>query len=138
MLAPSVDRLDQLPERAALIFRYDAKAALAAPDNTEVLAWPNTDAVIARFTAKLLEESAEQVQVTPQLFKQIVNEVKAETGAKGKELFHPIRLIVTGSHSGPEFDKLIPIVEEGSRLTLPQHVLSVRERVEAFARARAR
>ena len=138
LLAPSVDRLDQLPERAALIFRYDAKAALAAPDNTEVLAWPNTDAVIARFTAKLLEESAEQVQVTPQLFKQIVNEVKAETGAKGKELFHPIRLIVTGSHSGPEFDKLIPIVEEGSRLTLPQHVLSVRERVEAFARARAR
>jgi len=31
LLAPSVDRLDQLPERASLIFNYDAKAALAAP-----------------------------------------------------------------------------------------------------------
>ena len=138
LLLPSVDRLDQLPARASLIFKYDAKAALAAPDNAEVLAWPNTDAVIARFAAKILEdESAKAAQLTAERFKQIVNEVKAETGAKGKELFHPIRLIVTGSHSGPEFDKLIPLLEEGSRLTLPQHVLSVRERVEAFAKALA-
>ena len=66
----------------------------------------------------------------------LVNEVKAETGAKGKELFHPVRLIVTGSHSGPEFDKLIPILEAGSHLNLPKHILSVRERVEEFAKAR--
>jgi nondiscriminating glutamyl-tRNA synthetase len=63
--------------------------------------------------------------------------VKAETGAKGKELFHPIRMIVTGSHSGPEFDKLIPILEAGSQLHLPRHVLSVYERVEEFGRVRA-
>jgi glutamyl-tRNA synthetase/nondiscriminating glutamyl-tRNA synthetase len=52
-------------------------------------------------------------------------------------LFHPIRIIVTGSHSGPEFDKLIPILEEGSHLALPKHVLSVFERAQAFAMARA-
>ncbi len=137
LLGPSVDRLDQLPARASLIFTYDAKAALAAPDNAEVLAWPNTDAVFARFAAKILEdESACAAHLTPERFKQIVNEVKAETGAKGKELFHPVRLVVTGSHSGPEFDKLVPILEEGSRLDLPKHVLSVRERVQAFAKAR--
>jgi nondiscriminating glutamyl-tRNA synthetase len=139
LLGPSVDRLDQLPERASFIFHYHAKAALAARDNAEVLAWPNTDAVIARFTVKILEdESAKAAQLTPECFKKLVNEVKAETGAKGKELFHPIRLIITGSHSGPEFDKLIPILEEGSRLDLPLHVLSVRERVEAFGRARGK
>jgi glutamyl-tRNA synthetase/nondiscriminating glutamyl-tRNA synthetase len=137
LLAPSVDRLDQLPARAGLIFKYDAKAALAAPDNAEVLAWPNTDAVIARFTAKILEDAlAKEARLTPERFKLIVNEVKAETGAKGKELFHPIRLIVTGSHSGPEFDKLVPVLEEGSHLNLPQHVRSVGERVESFAKAR--
>jgi len=136
LLAPSVDRLNQLPDRSALIFHYDAQAALAAPDNAEVLAWPNTNAVIARFTAKILEdESAVEARLTAERFKQIVNEVKAETGAKGKELFHPVRLVVTGSHSGPEFDKLIPILEEGSRLNLPRHVLCTRERVEAFAKA---
>lgn len=138
LLAPSVDRFDQLPERAALIFNYDAKAALAAADNAETLAWPNTDAVLARFLCKILEdESARARALTPEQFKKIVNEVKAETGAKGKELFHPIRVVITGSHSGPEFDKLIPILEEGSRLPLPRHVLSVRERAEEFGKARA-
>ena len=64
-----------------------------------------------------------------------MNEVKAESSAKGKELFHPIRIMLTGSHSGPEFDKLIPIVEEGSMLPLPKHVLSVVERVKSFDKA---
>jgi nondiscriminating glutamyl-tRNA synthetase len=138
LLAPSVDRLDQLPERASLIFNYDAKAALAAPDNAEVLAWSNTDAVLARFTVKILEDdSAKAGNLTTECFKLFVNEVKAETGAKGKELFHPIRIVITGSHSGPEFDKLVPILEEGSRLKLPKHVLSVRERVEEFTKQRA-
>ncbi|HZQ18756.1 MAG TPA: glutamate--tRNA ligase [Terriglobales bacterium] len=139
LLAPSVDRLDQLPGRAFLIFNYDANAALAAPDNAEVLALPQTDAVLARFTFKILEdESGREGKLTAEQFKKIVNEVKAETGAKGKELFHPIRIVITGSHSGPEFDKLIPILEQGSHLPLPKHVLSVYERVEHFAKARAR
>jgi len=139
LLAPSVDRLDQLPERAALIFNYDPRAALAAPGNAEVWAWPNTDAVLTGFAVKILEdESCTAAHLAPERFKHIVNEVKAETGVKGKELFHPIRIVITGSHSGPEFDKLVPILEEGSRLKLPKHVLSVRERVEKFAAARAR
>jgi nondiscriminating glutamyl-tRNA synthetase len=137
LFAPYVDRLDQLPEKAKPIFEYDATAALANPDNAEVLALPNTDAVVARFTVKVLEdESAQAGQLAPERFKQLVNEVKAETDAKGKELFHPIRLMITGSHSGPDFDKVIPIIEEGSHLDLPKHVLSVQERVEAFAKAR--
>jgi nondiscriminating glutamyl-tRNA synthetase len=137
LFAPYVNRLDELPQKAKPIFQYDAKAALTNSDNAEVLALPNTDAVITRFTVKILEdESAQAGQLAPDRFKQVVNEVKAETGAKGKELFHPIRLMITGSHSGPDFDKLIPILEEGSHLELPRHVLSVRERVEAFAKAR--
>ena len=136
LLAPYVDRLEQLPEKASFIFNYDAKAALAAPDNAEVLGWPHTNAVFARFIVKILaEQSANPSELTPEQFKKIVNEVKAETGAKGKELFHPIRIVITGSHSGPDFDRLIPILEVGSRLPLPKHVLSVRERVEEFAKA---
>jgi glutamyl-tRNA synthetase/nondiscriminating glutamyl-tRNA synthetase len=138
LFAPYVDRLDQLPEKAKPIFEYDAKAALTNPDNAEVLAFPNADAVVTRFTTKVLEdESAQAGQLAPERFKQMVNEVKAETGAKGKELFHPIRLMITGSHSGPDFDKVIPIIEEGSHLDLPKHVLSVRERVEAFVKAKS-
>jgi len=135
LLVPSVDKLDQLPERAALIFRYDAVTALSVPDNAEVLASPKTSDVLAVF--------AQQVEggpspMAPEAFKGIMNEVKAKTGVKGKELFHPVRIALTGSHSGPEFDKLIPILEEGSRLDLPQHVMNVRERLAAFRAARGK
>jgi glutamyl-tRNA synthetase/nondiscriminating glutamyl-tRNA synthetase len=135
LLEPSVDKLDQLPERAALIFRYDAAAAVNSADNAEVLASPKTSDVLAVF--------AQQVEggpspMTPEAFKGIMNEVKAKTGVKGKDLFHPVRIALTGSHSGPEFDKLIPILEEGSRLELPQHVMNVRERLAAFRAARGK
>ena len=97
-----------------------------------MLALPKAHEVLSEFLARA---EAEQPPMTPERFKAIVNEVKEKTGAKGKELFHPIRIVITGSHSGPEFDKLIPILEEGSALELPTHVPSVRERVEAFRTA---
>jgi len=136
LLAPSVDRLDQLPDRAGPIFGFDAGAALAAPDNAEVLALPNTSAVFSTFTAKILDLHSCGEPLTAERFKTIVNEIKAESSAKGKDLFHPIRIMLTGSHSGPEFEKLIPILEEGSKLPLPKRVLSVVERVTAFDQGR--
>ena len=132
LLAPSVDRLEQLPDRATLIFRYDAAAALAAPDNAEVLTAPNTKAVLAAFAEHV---EADPSPMTPERFKAIMNEVKTATGAKGKDLYHPVRIVFTGSHSGPEFDKLIPILGEGSQLALPQHVMNTRERLAAFRAA---
>ncbi len=133
LLAPYVDTLSQLPQRAGFIFAYDPQAALAAPDNAEVLAWPKTHAVIEALARKIQQEPG---PLTPERFNQIVNEIKDEVGVKGKELYHPIRIVLTGSHSGPAFDKVIPILEQGSQLDLPKHVRSVRERVEAFQAAR--
>ncbi len=129
MLAPSVDKLDQLPERAELIFRYDASQGANSPENAEVLAAPKSADVLRAFADQL---SRDDSLLTPERFKAIMNEVKAASGAKGKELFHPVRIALTGSHSGPEFDKLVPILEEGSKLDLPRHVMSVRERLQAF------
>lgn len=133
LLVPSVNKLDELPARGAVIFDYDAPSALANPDNAEVLRSPKTGEVLAAFTSRIANESA---LLTPERFKAIVNEVKTETGVKGKELFHPIRIAVTGTHSGPEFDKLIPLIEEGSTLTLPVEVKNVKQRVAEFTQAR--
>ena len=132
LLLPSLDKLEQLPERARLIFHYDAAAALAAPDNAEVLGAPTAKDVLATF-AGLVESNP--APMTPERFKEIMNEVKAKTGAKGKDLFHPVRIVFTGSHSGPEFDKLIPILEEGSELPLPVHVMNAHGRLAAFRAA---
>jgi glutamyl-tRNA synthetase/nondiscriminating glutamyl-tRNA synthetase len=123
-----VNKLDELPERARLIFHVDAAAAMASPDNAEVLSGPKANEVLGAFT-ELAE--ADKSPMTPERFKAIMNEVKAKTEAKGKDLFHPVRIVFTGSHSGPEFDKLIPILEEGSLLPLPVHVMNTQERIAA-------
>jgi glutamyl/glutaminyl-tRNA synthetase len=74
----------------------------------------------------------QQGPVTPELFKAWMNEIKAATGVKGKELFHPVRIALTGSHSGPEFDKLLPLIEDGAALGLAP---GVRQRIEQFVGA---
>ncbi len=38
------------------------------------------------------------------------NAVKLATGAKGKALFHPLRLALTGQESGPELKALLPLI----------------------------
>jgi glutamyl-tRNA synthetase/nondiscriminating glutamyl-tRNA synthetase len=128
LLAPYVDKLDQLPDRAGLIFRYDAAAARSAPENADVFAPPTTQAVIRGFAERAGAESP----LTVERFNAIMNEVKTETGVKGKDLFHPVRVVLIGTHSGPGFDKLIPLIEDGSQLQLPVHVKSVRERINEF------
>src|SRR5205807_7867250 len=111
-----------------LIFNYRAAAARSAPDNAEVFANEKVGTVIQSFAKR----AGSEFPVTAERFKTIMDEVKAETGAKGKDLFHPVRVVLIGSHSGPAFDKLIPLVEEGSTLNLPVHVKSVRERIAEF------
>ncbi len=38
------------------------------------------------------------------------NAVKVSTGAKGRALFHPLRLALTGQESGPELKALLPLI----------------------------
>ena len=38
------------------------------------------------------------------------NAVKQETGRKGKALFHPLRLALTGRDQGPELAALLPLI----------------------------
>lgn len=126
---PSLDQLDQLAAKVGFVFAMNPAETRLEPENAEILNTESAQKVIAAFKARVL---AHHGPVTPADFKVWMNEVKTETGVKGKELFHPVRILLTGSHSGPEFDRLIPIFELGSTLSLPVHVMSVRERAEAF------
>jgi nondiscriminating glutamyl-tRNA synthetase len=129
LFLPAVDQLQQLPEKAAVLWSL----APITQEDAALLASETAERVVRAFTAGVMGDAG---PFTAQRFKELMNEVKAETGVKGKDLFHPVRIILTGTHSGPEFDKLIPLFEDGSRLDLPTHVSSVRERVEAFLASR--
>jgi len=119
-------KVPQLPGKAAFLFALDSAKTKSDPENAAILASDLGQRVIGAFAAGAMKEPG---PITPERFKVLMNEVKAETGAKGKELFHPVRILLTGAHSGPEFDKIIPLMEEGAALRLG--VKSVAERAAA-------
>jgi len=59
-----------------------------------------------------------------------VNEVKEATGAKGRDLFHPLRLAISGRDAGPELKQLVPLLEAAAALALDPPVAGVAERIE--------
>jgi glutamyl-tRNA synthetase/nondiscriminating glutamyl-tRNA synthetase len=131
LFVPSVDHLDQLPSKAAFVFGFNPEAARANEENAAVLAADSARTVLGEMANRIRAHSG---AVTPEAFKAWMNEIKAATGIKGKELFHPVRIALTGSHSGPEFDKLIPLIEDGTALSRNWDlaVPSIRERIEGF------
>jgi glutamyl-tRNA synthetase/nondiscriminating glutamyl-tRNA synthetase len=127
IFVPSVDHLDELPAKSAFVFGFDTAAARAIEENAAVLAADSARTVLAELAGRVRAHSG---PVTPELFKAWMNEIKAATKIKGKDLFHPVRIALTGTHSGPEFDKLLPLIEDDTarKLGIP----SVRERIEQF------
>ena len=124
---PAVDHLDQLPIKAAFIFGFNPDAARANEENAAVLAADSARTVLGELASHVRAHAG---HVTPEDFKAWMNEVKAASGVKGKDLFHPVRIALTGFHSGPDFDKVIPLIEDGAALGLG--IPSVSERIEQF------
>jgi nondiscriminating glutamyl-tRNA synthetase len=134
MASASVDRLDQIPARVALLFDYSAERAIAEDGVREEMTAPGPRAVVAAL--------AEELEAAPRLdrerFRAVANQVKVKTGEKGKALFHPIRLALTGRAAGPELDLAVPAIDRGADLPpdagVPK-ILGCRERAAAFLRA---
>ncbi len=127
----NLDQLSQLPAAVRLIFEYDAAQILSGDETRHVAEDPVAREVLRAFIPKILAEN----ELTYERFRAAAKEVQKETGKKGKDLFHPIRVAVTGAVSGPELEKLIPIFEEGSKLNLARRVKSTAERLREFSSA---
>jgi nondiscriminating glutamyl-tRNA synthetase len=127
LFAPSVNRLDALPAKTSFMFGFDPEGARKNEENIAILTADSSRIVLSELASRV---RAHPGLVAPSEFSTWLNEIKAATGIKGKDLFHPIRIALTGSHSGPDLDKLIPLIEEGAHLRLD--VPSVRQRIENF------
>lgn len=72
----------------------------------EVLKQEHIPALLDEFKNILLETEV----VTKENAKEIMNEIKNRTGAKGKALFMPVRVSVTGQVHGPELVNILEIL----------------------------
>ena len=59
----------------------------------------------------------------------MAKEIREETGCKGKDLYHPLRIVLTAKGSGLDLDKFIPLVEEGAKQNFPAPVKNCSQRV---------
>ncbi|HEY7007004.1 MAG TPA: glutamate--tRNA ligase [Sphingomicrobium sp.] len=60
-----------------------------------------------RLLVKDAAAAAERLDWSAEPWRVLTNELKQSTGRKGRELFHPLRLALTGRDSGPEMAPLI-------------------------------
>jgi glutamyl-tRNA synthetase len=132
-LASAVDRLSQIPDRLHTIFSFDAAASLAREPIRGELAQDAARAVVRA----LADDLAEAPRLTTrEIFRAAAARVKEKTGQKGKALFHPIRVALTGEAEGPELDLLVPAIDRAIELTASsgvQRVTGCRERAAAVA-----
>jgi glutamyl/glutaminyl-tRNA synthetase len=134
MAVGSVDRLEEIPDRLAFLFAYDAAAALDRPEVAGILHEAGAREVIAA-----LAQAIDGPLLDRESFRAMANRVKEKTGQKGKALFHPIRVALTGEGGGPELDLAVPAIDRGAALPPDSglvKILSTRERAQAFAHLR--
>ncbi|MCK9551553.1 MAG: glutamate--tRNA ligase, partial [Aquamicrobium sp.] len=103
------DNLDKLPD-ARDWWRIVNEGPLEAP----------------QFDAETLEFLQAAFALLPEepwgdtVWKQWTGAVRKETGRKGKDLFAPLRLALTGRSSGPELAELLPLIgREGTLARRP-------------------
>jgi len=127
LFAPTVNHLDLLPAKALFMFRLDPALVRAKEENAAILAVDSAQTVLTEIADRARAHSG---PVTATDFSGWINEIMEAVGVSGKDLYHPIRIALTGTHSGPDFEKLIPLIEQGATLNLG--ILSVRDRLMQF------
>jgi glutamyl-tRNA synthetase len=107
MAVGSVDRLEEIPERVAFIFDWDAARAAAL-----VAAEPDG----ARAVSAFADAIADAGSLDRDAFRTAATRARERTSLKGRALFHPIRVALTGADSGPELDLAIPAIDRAAAL----------------------
>ncbi|HEX5070321.1 MAG TPA: glutamate--tRNA ligase [Vicinamibacterales bacterium] len=107
MAVGSVDRIEEIPERVAQIFDWEAERAAAL-----LRSEGDGRRVIEAFAAAV----ADRGPLDRDSFRLAAARVKEVTGLKGRALFHPIRVALTAADSGPELDLAVPAIDRGAAM----------------------
>ena len=113
--------LSELGERLQFLFHYELKG------NEEMETFFAEEAHLT--AGRLMSERILAVkELTPESFWEAAMSIK-EDGFKGKELFHPLRALLSGALSGPELDVMVPVLLSGTEIS---ELISIPERCRRF------
>jgi glutamyl-tRNA synthetase len=105
---------DRLPQGATEAFWFAIRGNLGRlSDATDWWAVVSGEIEAVQEDAAVLAAAVEVLPPEPwdaTTWKALTQAVTAKTGAKGKALFHPLRLALTGRDKGPEMAALLPLI----------------------------
>jgi glutamyl/glutaminyl-tRNA synthetase len=114
-----------------LIFEYDATQIMQLTESHAVLARHGARDVIRHLALHLLEDAP----LTSDRFKSLIQSLKEELQLSSRDLFHPIRLALTGRSGEGELDRVVLLLDEAAVLPFVVPVKSTRTRILEFCAA---
>ncbi len=131
LLGPQVSERRSLAELLHPVFYYNVHDLLAKVESHAVLARYAARDVLRHLALLLLDGAP----MTSERFKEIVTVLKDRVGIGSREIFHPIRLALTGRAGEGELDRVILLLDEAAAASFPVAVKSARERILEFCAA---
>jgi len=131
ILGTQVADRDGLAELLKLVFHYDPREILERVESHVVLSRYAAREVLRQLALLLLEGAV----LNSDRFKEIITALKERLDIRGRELFHPIRLALTGRAGEGELDRVILLLDEAAVGSFAVRVKSARERILEFCAA---
>ncbi|MFN7728353.1 MAG: glutamate--tRNA ligase [Bdellovibrio sp.] len=114
--------METLVEAAELYRPLSDKAFVVQPESEEALKWETSKAVIQAW--RDLVSAHPRDEFTEEEFSKIQDQVKEKSGAKGKNLFMPVRVAVIGKPHGTDLKLLVPLMKKSSLVKRADEVLA--------------
>ena len=131
LLLPHAKDRNALAELLALVFGYDAAAALNEPGNQAVLAREGSRDVIRELANRVLDGG----DIDSDRFKEIIDGIKAALPQRSRELLHPLRLALAGRAGEGELDRVILLLDSAAKIEFEMPVKGTRQRMLEFCTA---
>jgi hypothetical protein len=131
LLGPQSSDRVALGELLSLVFNYSAADSLQQTANQDVLARSGARDVIRELANRVLDSG----DLDSDRFKEIVEGIKAAVPYRSREMFHPIRLALTGRAGEGDLDRVILLLDAAAKLDFAVPVKGARERMLEFCAA---
>ena len=131
LLGPRAENREALARLLALVFEYDAHIALASRECQEVLVREGARDVLRVLATEILSGGT----VDSNRLKEIVAAIKARLPYSSREIFHPLRVALTGRVGRGELDRVVLLLDRAAHIEGLAPVKSVRTRILEFCAA---
>ncbi len=122
MVKKGLTTLKEIPREISFLFEYKPW------EEDEIISLFKNDEKQLESALLIAEKLSKLDKITVENLWEKVNEAKKE-GYKGKYLFHPLRVVISGKNSGPEIDVLIESIVEGKGI---ENLITAEQRVNLF------